>query len=221
MRYPTVIFDVDGTLTDSAQATADSFAEVLVEFGYDAPSAEAREMAIRASSEEALRFAGVTDISPVLNRWNIVLPTYFVEDLIFDGIPQLLEALKAAGCRMGVVTSRSHEEVDLDPLMKRFMPYFDACVCVEDVEHPKPAADPMLLCMKLLGGKPEDTVYIGDSPTDGKSAAAAGIDFALASWGAREPIAAKYTPEKPSDLLPILLGESITTGKANSMVKAL
>lgn len=208
MRYSTVIFDVDGTLEDSASATIDSFSDTLAEFGYPSPSDEAKEMSFHVSSAEVLRFVGITDIEPVLARWNAVFPSYLTQQIVFDGIWQTLETLKNSGCKMGVVTSRSQAELEMDPLFLCFAHYFDACICIDHVSSPKPAAEPLLLCMRLLKAVPEQTLYIGDSRTDQECAAAAKIDFALATWGARESLRAQFAPPTPMDLIPLILGAS-------------
>lgn len=206
MRYSTVIFDVDGTLEDSASATINSFSDTLTEFGYPKPTTEANEMAFHVSSAEVLRFVGVTDIETVLARWNAVFLSYLTEHLVYNGIFETLDALKASGCKLGVVTSRSQKELEMDPLFPHFARYFDTFVCIDHVASPKPSAEPMLLCMKQLNAAPEQTLYIGDSRTDRECAAAAKVDFALAAWGARESLCAQFAPQTPTDLIPLIFG---------------
>ncbi len=84
-----------------------------------------------------------------------------------------------------------------------FTPWFDEIICADDVEHPKPAPDALLECLRRFGCKPEDAVYIGDSEYDMQCAKSAGIKSVLALWGCSE--AEKLTSdlrfEHPAEIL--------------------
>ena len=54
----------------------------------------------------------------------------------------------------------------------------------DEVPKAKPAADGLLLCCEKLGVRAEDSVYVGDSPSDGKAARAAGMKSIGVLWGA-------------------------------------
>ena len=125
----------------------------------------------------------------------------------FDGIPELLAALKNAGCQLGIVTSRTHEEMDLvlDPLP--ISAYFSVCICSDDTEEHKPSPAPLLKYMEETGAGRDEILYVGDSLGDAKCASSAGVDFAHAVWGAHEDahIQAQYYPDGPADLSRTLL----------------
>ena len=84
-----------------------------------------------------------------------------------------------------------------------FTPWFDEIICADDVEHPKPAPDALLECLRRFGCKPEDAVYIGDSEYDMQCAKSAGVKSVLALWGCSE--AEKLTSdlrfEHPAEIL--------------------
>ena len=84
-------------------------------------------------------------------------------------------------------------------------PYFDLAVCADDVENPKPAADPLLFVASYFGISPGEILFLGDAPYDMQCAKAAGAKGALAMWGTTDPtIPADYYPPTPLDVLSIL-----------------
>ena len=107
---------------------------------------------------------------------------------------------------MGIVTSRTHEELDLVFNTVPIRSYFDTIICSDDVESPKPAPDPLIKYMEITGVSRQDIVYIGDTQHDMNCACNAGIDHILAVWGTHNKgVTADYLPETPSELYSILL----------------
>lgn len=202
MRYRAVLFDVDGTIVDSQRAVLKAFEKVLGELGLPAPDAQLKESALRGPGLRVLEGLGVKNAKEVGLRWGEYCAQE--EKQLFPGIARVLRELRRAGVQLGIVTSRTACETEMDPPVKSVLPMFDARVCAGETSRPKPAPDPVLLCLHRLGARAEETLYIGDSPTDQQSALAAGVDFALAVWGARDTsIHAKYFPQCPEDVLSI------------------
>ena len=85
---------------------------------------------------------------------------------IFDGIEELLEKLEKKGSTLGVVTSRTREELELVLDQLPIRKYFSICICADDTKEHKPSAQPLLKYMELSGARKEETVYIGDSASD-------------------------------------------------------
>ena len=80
-------------------------------------------------------------------------------------------------------------------------------VCCDECEAPKPSPAPMLRYMELTGATPAETLFVGDTVFDAECAHGAGVDFALAVWGAQDKsVEAEYYPETPSRILDIVLG---------------
>jgi phosphoglycolate phosphatase-like HAD superfamily hydrolase len=87
----------------------------------------------------------------------------------FDGVEEVLAAVRSAGRTTGCVTSRSRYEFEKDVHMQSLVKYFDHIVCAEDSPLHKPHPDPMLTFMrKAASGAPSDP-----APTDILTAAAA------------------------------------------------
>lgn len=101
-------------------------------------------------------------------------------------MPELLEALTAAGVRVAVVTSKREqtarlalEGVGIDHLVR-------VVAGLEDTERHKPAPDPLLHGAAALGVDPATCAYVGDATVDLQAARAAGMAAVAVTWGAGE-----------------------------------
>ena len=183
--YTDFVFDIDGTLLDTERTGVLSLVRTIREL-------TGREV----SYEEAYGFFGVPSFkaSATLgyadkDRFAQVWEEHFQElmHLVapFPGVEEMLDALKAQGVRMGVVTSRSKFEIEYDPHLARLLPRFDVVVGSEDSLRHKPFPDPMLAYFAKTGAEAATTLYIGDTMHDYQCGHAAGCDFALADWKTR------------------------------------
>lgn len=202
MKYKHIIFDVDGTLLDTAYCILYSLREALLAATGSSPEIEDMTHVLGRTSLANMEHFGITDqAEEVVSLWvaNEEKNSHMMRP--FEGIPELLDALRDAGVELGIVTSRTHEEMDLvlNPLPERS--YFSTAVCSDDTDEHKPSPAPLFKYMELTGAKSEEMLYVGDSPGDEKCATSAGVDFALAVWGTHaEGIPATYYPETPQAL---------------------
>jgi pyrophosphatase PpaX len=102
----------------------------------------------------------------------------------FDGVREVLDAIRGAGLLMGIVTSKiswgATEELDRAGLLH----YFGAIVGHDDVERAKPDPDPIFEAMsRILIDDPADVVFIGDTPADISAGLSAGCLAVAATWG--------------------------------------
>jgi phosphoglycolate phosphatase-like HAD superfamily hydrolase len=81
-------------------------------------------------------------------------------------------------------------------------------VCADDTEKHKPNPDPILKFLEVSGADKSKTIYIGDTKYDMQCALDAGIDFALALWGAKSSVGinANYILENPKQILQLIEG---------------
>lgn len=131
------------------------------------------------------------------------------DDLVrlFPGITKMLHAVKEAGYKMGVVTSRTTESTMF--YMEKFgiADLFDALVSCDDTDKHKPDPEPLLLGLEKLGAEADKAIMIGDSPFDMKCANNAGVRTGLVSWriaGTEETLAQcviNCIINEPEDLL--------------------
>jgi HAD superfamily hydrolase (TIGR01549 family) len=84
--------------------------------------------------------------------------------------------------KLGLVTSKDKPQFLEEDKKYHFSPYFETVVVAGEAKRNKPFGDPITLARNRLGGQPDTTVYIGDTPTDAQAAADAKVAFALAGW---------------------------------------
>lgn len=210
MRYQAVLFDVDGTLTDSESLLVNSLIGAMEELGIPAPDYDLHALAMRNPKRVVLEKLGATDIPSALECWNRRLQAMMPDSRLFPGAADAVLALHKMGCSLGVVTARTGAETDSDPAMAPLQSFFTVRACAGDTVEHKPHPAPLLHCLKLLNLPAADVLYVGDSPTDAAAAHAAGMDFALALWGCApgEHIPYEYAPEHPSGLPGLVLGNA-------------
>lgn len=129
---------------------------------------------------------------------------------LFPGIEDMLKAVKAAGYKVGVVTSRTKESTEF--YMEKFgiTDYFDSIVSCDDTDKHKPNPEPLLLGLRKLGAEAKSTLMVGDSAFDIKCANNAGVKSVLVDWritGADDKLKdckVDYMIENPMGLLDVL-----------------
>jgi 2-phosphoglycolate phosphatase len=190
-RFPRgVLFDLDGTLLDSAPDMVAAINLMRAERG-EAPMAladlrphvskGARAM-IRASwghFDEATREAMV---KPFLDTYERELGKHCT---LFDGIAEMLDALDADGVRWGIVTNKPYYLAE--PLIP-MLGWADRCGVLiggDSLAERKPHPLPLLHSAEVIGIAPADIVYVGDDERDIVAARAAGMPSIVALWGYR------------------------------------
>ncbi len=203
MNYTHIVFDVDGTLLDTEKTGMVSLQQTVQQL-------TGREMALEdlypyfgIPSWEAVILLGFEDPPYAAEVWEHHFQELLHLTVPFPGIEETLKALQKKGVVMGVVTSRSREEFESDPYMARWRHFFTVTVCAEDSPAHKPAPDPMLAFISLTGADPAGVLFVGDTFYDQQCAHAAGISFALATWGSRngKDIPAEHYLNHPADLI--------------------
>ncbi|TDF92991.1 HAD family hydrolase [Paenibacillus piri] len=101
----------------------------------------------------------------------------------YSGIVELLEQLREAGFRLGIVSSKHRRFIVPELESKSLLQFFECIVGQEDTVKHKPDPEPLLLASSVMGVRPEECVYIGDQPTDVLAARGAGMVSAGALWG--------------------------------------
>ena len=129
----------------------------------------------------------------------------------YEGIPELLGRMRAAGIKLAVLTNKDHASAV--PLIEGYFGKgtFDVVQGRTDAYPPKPEAPVTLHVMELLGAAPEDTLYVGDSNVDVLCGHNAGLVVAGVTWGFRsreelEDAGADFIATTPEELLAIAEG---------------
>ncbi|HIQ82659.1 MAG TPA: HAD family hydrolase [Candidatus Pullichristensenella stercorigallinarum] len=208
MRYRCIAFDIDGTLLDSAPADlAGLQAALKAELGLELP-AEALLNTFGMPGREILSAIGVAeeDHARVMRVWKRGKRDRAAWMRVFPGIAETLAALRERGVLLGVVTSKRPESYAADFTPFGLDGYFDILVTCADTALHKPHPEPLYKFLERAGARAREALYIGDSVYDRDCARAAGVDFALATWGSAHPDMEGVTWRlgKPEDILDIL-----------------
>lgn len=202
-----IIFDIDGTMINSYQASLTTLRETIIKVTGQQLNDEILYKHFGVPLKEALSIIGIDSKyhEEIEKKNDEEYPKMVHLIKIFDGIEDILKALTKEHIVLGLVTSEGREEFVyvFEPLPIR--KYFSEFVLADDTEKHKPHPDPLLLMMKKQHMRPEETIYIGDALYDSLACKAANIRFGLALWGTLKPdIPADYYFEKPSDILTII-----------------
>ena len=189
-KYKHILFDVDGTLVDSYAVDVTSVAEM---FDRHMPNHGKTEEDFASlfgiPGRDGLLKMGVAEeqIPELLQEWEATARTHCDLYKLFPSVLEVLDFLKKMGLQLAEITSRSRGCDMGGPFGKdvpeMLVPYIDRAICAGDTPRGKPAPDPILYYMEQTGAKREEILFVGDALTDLQAANAAGVDFALASWG--------------------------------------
>ena len=188
--YKAVVFDLDGTVADTLNDLTASVNRSLAAFGY--PTHTKKEVSTFVGN--GIKMLVVRALPQGVEEGEInKVYAYFMEDyaahhadstLPYPGVMQLLSALKARGVKLALVSNKADEMTQ--PLISRFFPGVFAFVLGSRDDLPrKPDPTGYLLAMQSLGVERAETCYVGDSEVDVQTAANAGTDVVLVSWGFR------------------------------------
>ncbi len=212
----TVIFDLDGTLVDTAPDLCASMNHALAMLGRPAvPAADVRHMVgygARKLIERGLAATGT--VTPELVEAGLPhFLDYYADHIAdgsrpFDGVEVALDALSAAGSRLAICTNKpvrlSHMLVEALGWSGRFA----ANLGFDSVPHAKPDPGHLFATINAAGGVPGTSIFVGDSITDTDTGRAAGIPVIAVSFGFADRPAAELGADMVIDhydaLLPTL-----------------
>lgn len=205
--YKHIVFDVDGTLIDTASVCQKSLQRLVLSRTGRVISPQECDFAFGMTSENALPAFGLAPTKDILDEWN----GYFndiidVEAKVFSGVSELLTELRRRGVKLGLLTSRCFSEMGIDPNLEGILHFFDEIVSADDTTEHKPKPEPMLLYLSRTGVRADEVLYIGDTVYDYQCATGAGVPFALAGWGAlnADEVPPCYAPKTPGEVLLLL-----------------
>ncbi|MES3021317.1 MAG: HAD-IA family hydrolase [Pseudomonadota bacterium] len=209
-----ILFDLDGTLADTAPDLAAAVNLLRTERGMDptpydvlrpTASAGARGM-IGAAFGLTPQDAGYEELR--VQWFNHYQAAMAVHSTLFDGVPELLDGIADAGMAWGIVTNKPARFTD--PLIPQIGLQHAGCIVSGDTTaHAKPHPAPLFEAARRLGLEPEQCWYVGDDLRDIEAGRAAGMITVACAWGycgAVEPASwgADYLLDDPTDLLDTL-----------------
>ena len=190
-----LLFDVDGTLSDSFRLGFESTQKVLTGNGYRVINEDEYHQGTRYTTPARLAWHstgepdGDSAVGIELGRQFDEMYVQLVSTEtapLYDGILPMLENIKSklgSDLKLGALSNACGAYVEAVLKVNGLTEDFGVALGADQVRKPKPMADGLLQCCSILGLNPTACVYIGDSPSDGAAAAAAGMPSIGVTWG--------------------------------------
>ena len=207
--YTTYLFDMDGTVLDTAQDLTDAVNYILEKYGYPVCTKPCVVAATGNGARELV--AGCLPEGEKTAQFETIVEhfrTYYeahscIKTGPYDGIPALLEQLKAQGANIAIVSNMPHGAVQ--ELAAKFFPGIPAFGERSGIAR-KPAPDMVFAALEELGVGKEGAVYIGDSEVDVATVKNADMPLIAVSWGFRsrellESLGATQIADTVADIL--------------------
>lgn len=185
MAYKTILFDLDGTLTDSGEGIINCASLALEYFGIPVPDREAMRVFVGPPLHDMFVKFGVPEaeadkaVEVYRSRYNTVGK---FENTPYPGVRELLEALKSKGCRLLVATSKP-EKLSVEILEKfELAGYFDR-ICGASLDRSRSTKEAVIAYLLEAYRNGGDMVMVGDTAYDVIGAAAHNIPAIGVAWG--------------------------------------
>lgn len=193
----TLLFDFDGTLLDTNELIIQTFQAVLDE-----------NFAGRYEREDILHFIGpsleqtftmlaperVEELTVKYRTLNKIMHDELVEE--YDGVSETLRLLKARGMKMAIVSTKRNATIRHGLELMGVADVFDEIISLDEVKHPKPDPEPILLALDRLGVPAEEALMIGDNSHDIEGGKNAGVRTAGVAWSIKgEAFLAGFEPD--------------------------
>lgn len=207
-----VLFDLDGTLADTAPDLAAALNHVLTQEGKPTlDPAIIRPYAAFGSAK--LIELGFDKDHPNLDKLKEELLRYYEENIVdhtdlFEGMKEVLETLTARNIPTGIVTNKPTRFTE--PLCHRLgLDHQVICIISGDTTpYSKPHPEPLLHASVILDIAPQDMLFVGDSNVDIEAGNNANVPVVYAEYGYQEeaidPTKVFATISKPSELLTLI-----------------
>jgi pyrophosphatase PpaX len=185
VRFRVVLFDLDGTVIDSAGIILASMRHATREvLAREIPDRELMA-AVGGPGLEAqmLEFGGREHLEELIRVYRAHNERLHGRIELFPGVNDLLVQLKREGRRLGLVSAKRRSTIGLAFAATSIEHLFDVVVGGDESANQKPAPDLLLLALERLAVSPHDAVYVGDSPFDMAAAKSGGLSAIAVSWG--------------------------------------
>lgn len=207
----TILFDLDGTLTDSGEGIINCATLALRHFGLPVPGREAMRVFVGPPLHDTFVKFGVPEdkadeaVEVYRSRYTTV---GLFENTPYPGIEDLLKTLKGRGHRLLVATSKP-EEMSVQILDKFGLSHYFDRICGATMDRSRVCKEDVIAYLLSACGTDEDVVMVGDTHYDVEGAAAHGIPTIGVAWGygtveAMENAGAKAIAYSMDELLTLL-----------------
>lgn len=180
-----ILFDLDGTLTDSGEGIINCAALALEHFGIPIPQRDALRVFVGPPLHDTFRQFGVPEdqVDEAIRIYRSrYVPIGKFENTPYPGIRELLEKLRAQGHRLFVATSKP-EDMSVEILEHFDLARFFDRICGASLDRSRSSKDAVIAYLLQQHGAGEQMVMVGDTVFDILGAAAHGIPAVGVAWG--------------------------------------
>lgn len=198
-EYTTYLFDVDGTLIDTAELIFQCFKYSCKKYADHEVTRDQVMINIGLPFRKQLE----TYIGPVSDDRHLEIfaghmkfqkENYKEYLRVFPNVIEVLQTLKNNNKNIGIVTSRKRDTLDLYLTEMELYDYFKHIISPEDTQEHKPSPEPIFEALRRINSNPEATIYIGDSVYDIECGFRAGCDTAFVEWSSIDAKQCHITP---------------------------
>lgn len=177
-----ILCDFDLTLADPSPGVVACVNEALAGLGLPQAPAERIHATIGLSLPHTLQYlTGIEapEVAEEFTRQFVAHADRVMNALttLYPWAPETISVLRAAGCRLGIVSSKYRYRIAAILAAHGLAAHFDVIVGGEDVARLKPDPEALLLALQRLGVSAADALYVGDHPVDAEAASRAGVPF--------------------------------------------
>jgi pyrophosphatase PpaX len=184
IRFPVVLFDLDGTVVDSGSIILASMRHATREvLGRDFGDAELMQAVGGPGLEAQMAVFAPERVDELVQVYRAHNEPLHEELEACAGMEDVLVRLHAEGRRLGIVSAKRRSTVELAFARVPVAHLFETVVGGDETEKHKPDPEPLLLAAKRMHAEPAETAYVGDSPFDIRAAKAAGMHAVAVTWG--------------------------------------
>jgi pyrophosphatase PpaX len=184
VRFPVVLFDLDGTIVDSGWMILASYRHATqTVLGREIPDEVLMARVGAGHLEEQISEFDAAKAAELAQAYRDFYAPLHSELQAFPGMIELLRKLDGEDRQLGVVSAKRHDIVQLAFDALGFGDTMDVVVGSDEAPRGKPHPDQILVALDRLGADPDRTAYVGDAPFDIAAAKAAGVHAVGVSWG--------------------------------------
>ncbi len=188
MKYEAILFDLDGTLIDSAPDLVATLNVLLEEYQRPTHSVEAIRNCVSYGSTKLLEVGFAEDYPmPFPQLRQKYLDMYQTRNTchtnFFDGVSELLENIEKSQTPWGIITNKPTEPTIAISEHLGIDKRASAIVCGDTLPVAKPDPSPIILACEMIGVNPESCVYIGDCDRDITAGKLAGMQTIACQYG--------------------------------------
>jgi pyrophosphatase PpaX len=211
MHFKAVLFDWDGTLYDSIDASFKIYEELFKKYANMDLTCDYFRKTFIVDYHKYYLMHGIPESkwAEVDGHWLKRFHDMEKDIHLFPGVNELLARLKEKGVRIGLVSNGTGGRIKKEMDKNGIRGYFDAVITDDEIKDFKPNPIGLREALKFIGVDAKDSIYVGDMAEDIQAGRNAGTSTAAVTWGAHslerlKPAKPDYIFNSVSELLGIL-----------------